>query len=49
MFMFIASKFCKISFTLDKLIEHANVDDALKIFIVEVAWVVGGSSREKLA
>jgi hypothetical protein len=28
MFMFIASKFCKISFTLDKLIEGANVDDA---------------------
>jgi hypothetical protein len=47
--MFIASKFCKISFTLDKLIERANVDDSLKTFIVEAASVVGGSSREKLA
>jgi hypothetical protein len=49
MFMFIASKFCKISFTLDKLMERANVDNALKTFIVEAALVVGGSSREKLA
>jgi hypothetical protein len=49
MFMFIASKFCKISFTLDKLIECANVDDSLKIFIVVATLVVGGSSREKLA
>jgi len=49
MFMFIVFKFCKISFTLDKLIECANVDDALKTFIVEAALVVGGSSREKLA
>jgi len=49
MFMFIVFKFCKISFTLDNFIECANVDDALKTFIVEAALVVEGSSREKLA